>query len=60
MPSRKNTHDLIPQKSDVLRYIAEMTQQLADMAERAGCESLGSDLRRAGLKALNSRDQTDP
>ena len=51
MPSRKSAYDLTHQQSDVLDYITEIAQELAQMAERAGCSTLGHDLRQAILTA---------
>ena len=42
---------LVHQQSDVLEYINEIAQELAQMAERAGCAALGHDLRRALVAA---------
>ncbi|MGN6207415.1 hypothetical protein [Asticcacaulis sp.] len=44
-------NSLVHQQSDVLEYINEIAQELAQMAERAGCVALGHDLRRALLTA---------
>lgn len=42
---------LTQQQSDVLDYITEIAQELAQMAERVGCGGLGHDLRQAILAA---------
>ena len=47
---------LVHQQSDVLEYINEIAQELAQMAERAGCAALGHDLRRALIAAHGSGD----
>ena len=51
MPSRKSAYNLTHQQSDVLDYITEIAQELAQMADRAGCGDLGHDLRQALLAA---------
>ncbi len=49
--SGKSAYNLTHQQSDVLDYITEIAQELAQMAERAGCGTLGHDLRQALLTA---------
>jgi len=51
MPSRKSSFNLTHQQSDVLDYITEIAQELAQMADRVGCSRLGNDLRQALLTA---------
>jgi hypothetical protein len=51
MPSSKSAFNLTHQQSDVLDYITEIAQELAQMAESAGCGTLGHDLRQAILTA---------
>ena len=51
MSSVKSAYNLTHQQSDVLDYITEIAQELAQMAERAGCGTLGHDLRQAILMA---------
>ena len=51
MSSNKSAYNLVHQQSDVLDYITEIAQELAQMAERAGCAALGHDLRQALLTA---------
>ena len=51
MPSSQSAYDLTHQQSDVLDYITEIAQELAQMADRAGCGALGHDLRQALLAA---------
>ncbi len=50
---------LVHQQSDVLEYINEIAQELAQMAERAGCAALGHDLRRALIAAHGSGDMRE-
>ncbi|MCR6658264.1 MAG: hypothetical protein NVV72_02565 [Asticcacaulis sp.] len=47
VPLDNSAASLVHQQSDVLEYINEIAQELAQMAERAGCAALGHDLRRA-------------
>lgn len=54
--STTSDNSLVHQQSDVLEYINEIAQELAQMAERAGCVALGHDLRRALLTAHGSGD----
>lgn len=51
MSSRKSSFNLTHQQSDVLDYITEIAQELAQMADRVGCSRLGHDLRQALLIA---------
>jgi hypothetical protein len=51
MSSNQSGYNLTHQQSDVLDYITEIAQELAQMAERAGCGALGRDLRQALLTA---------
>ncbi|MFT4077044.1 MAG: hypothetical protein QM647_16075 [Asticcacaulis sp.] len=50
-PSRKSGYNLMAHQGDVLNYITDIAQELAEMADRAGCGQLGPDLRQAILKA---------
>lgn len=54
--STTSDNSLVHQQSDVLEYINEIAQELAQMAERAGCAALGHDLRRALMMAHGSED----
>jgi hypothetical protein len=49
--SDKSGYNLAHQQSEVLDYITEIAQELAQMAERVGCGGLGHDLRQAILAA---------
>jgi|GEM_PF-1163693 len=49
--SDKSGYNLAHQQGEVLDYITEIAQELAQMAERAGCGALGRDLRQALLTA---------
>jgi hypothetical protein len=51
MTSRKSTYNLTHQQVEVLDYITEIAQELAQMADRAGCGALGHDLRQSLLNA---------
>jgi hypothetical protein len=54
--STTSDNSLVHQQSDVLEYINEIAQELAQMAERAGCVALGHDLGRALMMAHGSGD----
>jgi len=57
-PSRKGAFDLTDQQNDVIEYITEIVQELAQMAERSGCIALGGDLRKAILTAHGIGDNS--
>jgi len=45
--SHKSTGDLTHHQADIVDYISDIASELAQMADRAGCENLGRDLRQA-------------
>ncbi|MGA9657949.1 MAG: hypothetical protein WBQ60_02465 [Asticcacaulis sp.] len=61
LPTHHTTYDLQHQQGEVLDYITEISQELAQMAERAGCLTLSYDLKMAVNKArshaVNSPDE---
>ena len=58
MPSHESACDLTHQQSHIIDYINEIAQELAQMADRAGCGTLGHDLRQALLSAHGIRERT--
>lgn len=47
----KDARDLTHQQNAIVEYISDIARELAQMADRAGCESLGRDLRQAIVSA---------
>jgi hypothetical protein len=56
--SNKSTGDPAHQQADIVDYIFDIANELAQMADRAGCENLGSDLRQAILTAHDTGEKS--
>ncbi|MDI7774127.1 hypothetical protein [Asticcacaulis sp. EMRT-3] len=56
--SLRTTHDLRHQQNDILDYIHEIVQELADMAMRAGHEDLADNLRSDIARARDSHEDS--
>jgi hypothetical protein len=56
--SHKSTGDLTHHQAHIVDYISDIASELAQMADRAGCENLGRDLRQAILTAHDTGEKS--
>ncbi|CAL4868419.1 hypothetical protein MMA231_02700 [Asticcacaulis sp. MM231] len=59
-PAQKDGYDLAHQQKDVLDYITDIAHELANVAARAGCDTLSHDLKQAIIKSRGLGDTSAP